>query len=158
ATISASDGEILVALRKERTRNTSEYINRLRKRLNAEFPNLTFFFQPADMTNQILNFGLPAPIDIQISSRQEERAYRMAKEVESKLARVAGAVDVHVHQVTDQPEIRVDVDRDKAAVAGMTQRDVANSLLISLSGTTQVSPGFWLNPKNGVSYLVALQT
>lgn len=158
ATISASDGEILVALRKERTHNTSEYVSRLRKRLNAEFPNLTFFFQPADMTNQILNFGLPAPIDIQISSRQEERAYRMAKEVEHKLSRVAGAVDVHVHQVTDTPEIRVDVDRDKAAVAGMTQRDVANSLLVSLSGTTQVSPGFWLNPKNGVSYLVALQT
>ena len=130
----------------------------LRARLLKDYPTLTFFFQPADMTNQILNFGLPAPIDIQIGSRQEAQGYKFAKEIEHRLQKVAGAVDVHVHQVLDGPEIKVKVDRSRAQQLGLTQRDVANSMLISLSSTTQISPGFWLNPKNGVSYLVALQT
>ncbi len=158
ATISSADGEILIALKKERTKRTSEYMAALRARLTKDYPTLTFFFQPADMTNQILNFGLPAPIDIQIGSRQEAQGYKVAKEIEHRLEKVAGAVDVHVHQVLDGPEIKVNVDRDRAQQVGLTQRDVANSMLISLSSTTQISPGFWLNPKNGVSYLVALQT
>ncbi len=158
ATISSADGEILIALKKERTKRTSEYMAALRARLTKDYPTLTFFFQPAAMTNQILNFGLPAPIDIQIGSRQEAQGYKVAKEIEHRLEKVAGAVDVHVHQVLDGPEIKVNVDRDRAQQMGLTQRDVANSMLISLSSTTQISPGFWLNPKNGVSYLVALQT
>lgn len=158
ATIGSADGEILVSLKKERSHSTGEYVARLRERLHREFPDLVVFFQPADMTNQILNFGLPAPIDIQISSRQEEAAYKLAKQIERRVERIPGAVDVHLHQVIDSPEIKVNVDRDRAAYAGLTQRDVANSMLISLSSTTQVAPSFWLNPKNGVSYIVALQT
>ena len=158
ATISAADGEILVALRKERPHRTTDYVARLRIRLQREFPDLVIFFQPADMTNQILNFGLPAPIDIQISSRQEAAAFAIAKALEHRVAQIPGAVDVHVHQVLDGPEMQVNVNREKAQQLGFTQRDVANSLLISLSSTTQISPGFWLNPKNGVSYPVALQT
>ncbi len=158
ATISSADGEILIALKKERSKKTSDYMTALRARLLKDYPTLTFFFQPADMTNQILNFGLPAPIDIQIGSRQEAQGYKFAKEIEHRLQKVAGAVDVHVHQVLDGPEIKVKVDRSRAQQLGLTQRDVANSMLISLSSTTQISPGFWLNPKNGVSYLVALQT
>ncbi len=158
ATISSADGEILIALKPERKRKTLDYVAALRERLNREYPTLVFFFQPADMTNQILNFGLPAPIDIQIGSRQEAKGYQLAKEIERRVSHVAGAVDVHVHQVMDGPEIKVNVNRERAQQVGFTQRDVANNLLISLSSTTQVSPGFWLNPKNGVSYLVALQT
>jgi multidrug efflux pump subunit AcrB len=158
ATISAADGEILVALKKERLHRTMEYVTRLRQRLAREHPGLVFFFQPADMTNQILNFGLPAPVDIQISSRQEAKAYEIAQEIERRVKRIPGAVDVHLHQVIDAPEIRVNVQREKAQQIGYTQRDIASSLLISLSSTTQISPGFWLNPRNGVSYLVALQT
>jgi CzcA family heavy metal efflux pump len=157
-TIGSADGEILISLRPERHRPTEEYVRLLRRELNAEFPQLTFFFQPANITNQILNFGLPAPIDVQVMSRDKTAAYGIAKEIVKRMSAIPGAVDVHLHQVMDYPELRVDVDRVRAAQMGLTQRDVANSMLISLSSSGQVAPNFWLNPVNGVSYSVNVQT
>jgi multidrug efflux pump subunit AcrB len=147
-----------VALNKADHGPTGEYVKRLRKKLGLEFPDLTFFFQPADITSQILNFGLPAPIDIQVSSRNTKASYQVARMIERRLSIVPGAADVHLHQITNYPEVLVNVDRSKAHVVGLTQRDVANSLLISLSGSGQTAPNFWLNPTNGVTYPVTVQT
>jgi multidrug efflux pump subunit AcrB len=158
ATLSAADGEIMIALKQEHSRPTSEYAAMIRERLGKEYPQLTVFFQPADMTNQILNFGLPAPIDVQVSSRDDKKAYAFARQLETRIRKVPGAVDVHLHQVVFSPDIKVTVDRELAAETGLTQKDVANSVLMSLSGTSQVSPSYWLSPVNGVSYAVAVQT
>ncbi len=156
ATVGLSDGEILVSLN-ENHRPTADYIRQLRVDLKKEFPNLTFFFQPADIVSQILNFGLPAPIDIQIVGRDKGN-YDIARQIEQRVARIPGAADVHLHQVVDAPELRVNVDRTKAGQVGLTQRDVANSVLTSLSSSGQTAPNFWLNPENGVSYFIAVQT
>ena len=158
ATVSAADGEIMIALKKEHSRRSSEYAALIREKLNRNYPQLTVFFQPADMTNQILNFGLPSPIDVQIASRDDKKAYELARQIETRIRKVPGAVDVHLHQVVFSPDIKVTVDRERAAETGLTQKDVANSMLISLSSTSQVAPNFWLSPVNGVSYTVALQT
>ena len=160
ATIGAFDGEILVSLSPEKHGPTDDYVRKLRHELNAQFPNLTFFFQPADIVGQILNFGLPAPIDIQLVGplRNNMANYRLAEAIENRISRIPGAVDVHLHQVIDAPELSVNVDRTRASDAGLTQRDVANSMLISLSSSNQVAPNFWLNPANGVQYSVAVQT
>ncbi len=157
-TIGRSDGEILVSLKRERHGPTHEYVKTLRRRLRAEFPDLTVFFQAADMTSQILNFGLPAPIAVQVAFRNEKAAFEIARKLEERIARVPGAADVHLHQVTDAPEVRVNVDRTLADQMGLTQRDVANSLLISLSSSGQTAPNYWLDPRNGVSYPVSAQT
>jgi CzcA family heavy metal efflux pump len=157
STIGPADGEILVSL-KEKHAPTWDYVKRLRGRLSREFPDLMFFFQPSDIISQILNFGLPAPIDVQISGRNQMANYNLAREMARKIAGIPGAADVHVHQVVNSPELRVTVDRSRASEVGLTQRDVANSLLISLSSSGQVSPNFWLNPENSVSYTVAAQT
>ncbi len=158
-TLGSFDGEILVSLN-EKHGPTAEYIRRLRHELNRQYPDLTFFFQPADIVGQILNFGLPAPLDIQVTGpiRNGVRNLALAREIEDRLTRIPGAVDVHVHQVVDVPELRVNVDRTKASEAGLTQRDVANNMLISLSSSSQVAPNYWLNPSNGVQYLIAVQT
>ena len=156
--ISKSDGEILVSLNREKHAPTEDYVRRLRRLLRKEFPELTVYFQAADMTSQILNFGLPAPIDIQISSRNDKAAYKIAKQIEKRLDAVPGAADVHLHQVVDVPEVRVNVDRTLADQMGVTQREVASSLLISLSSSTQTAPNYWLDPRNGVSYQVNAQT
>lgn len=160
ATIGASDGEILVALKEGEHRPTGEYVERLRRTLKAEFPEAVFFFQASDIVTQILNFGLPAPIDIQIAGpgANRQRNYALARELETRVRLVAGAADVHLHQVVDAPDLRVVVDRTRAIEAGLTQRDVANSLLVSLSSSSQAAPNYWINPKNGVNYLVAVQT
>ncbi len=158
ASIGTYDGEILIALNPEDHRPTAEYLHLLRRELRTEFPELTFFFQPANITNQILNFGLPAPIDVQVMGRDKRAAYQFARQMEKRIAAIPGTADVHLHQVMDYPELRVNVDRVRAAQAGLTQRDVANSMLISLSSSGQVAPNFWLNPINGVSYAVAVQT
>ncbi len=156
STIGPADGEILVSLN-ERHGPTHEYVKELRKRLQQRFPALTFFFQPSDIVTQILNFGLPAPIDIQIAGRNAVN-YSIAKEVQARVARIPGAADVHLHQVVNAPEFRVNVDRTRAQDMGLTQRDVANSVLLSLASSGQVAPNFWLNPVNSVSYPVAVQT
>lgn len=157
-TLGTGDGEILLSLREKRTASTSEYQDRLRKRLGAAFPGVAFYFEAANITNQILNFGLPAPIDVQIASRNSEAGYALALDLRNRIARIPGAVDVHVHQVVDYPEIRVNVDRNKAGQVGLSQSDVANSLLISLSGTGQIAPAQWLNWATGVQYQIGAQT
>lgn len=160
ATVSSSDGEILVALKEGHDTRTEDYVKRLRRELPQAFPQCTFFFQPADIITQILNFGIPAPIDIQVTgpARNGAANYQMAKEIETRVRRIGGAADVHLHQVINTPELRVNVDRTRASQLGLTQRDVASNLLISLSSSGQTAPNFWLNPENGVSYQVAVQT
>jgi multidrug efflux pump subunit AcrB len=119
---------------------------------------MEFFFQPANITSQIVNFGLPAPIDLQIVGRSAEANYAIAQKLAKRIARIPGAADVHVHQVAAQPELRLDVDRVKASQLGLTQRDVTSSMLISLSGSSTVAPNFWLNYANGVNYAIGVQT
>lgn len=159
STIGPSDGEILVSL-KEDHGSTHDLVRRLRRRLVAEFPELTFFFQPSDIVTQILNFGLPAPIDVQVSGppRNQQKNYPIARKLLAEIARIPGTVDVHIHQVLDSPTLRIDVDRTRASELGLSQRDVANTVLYSLSSSGQAAPNYWLNPKNGVNYLVAVQT
>jgi len=157
-TISAADGEILVSLKKEHHASTFGYEVKLRKILHDRFPDTVFFFQPANITSQILNFGLPAPIDLQVVGRNAEGNYQIAQRLAAKIERIPGAVDVHVHQVLDQPEIRLDVDRIKAAELGLTERDVTSNMLISLSGNSTVAPNYWVNWSNGVNYNVGIQT
>jgi CzcA family heavy metal efflux pump len=157
ATIGAADAEILVSLKPERTGSTRGYIREIRRTLPAKFPSLVFFFEPPDMVSQILNFGLPAPIDIQVVGR-DKRNYAIAQDIQRRVARIPGAADVHLHQPLDVPELRINVDRTKASELGLTQADVAGSVLVSLSGTAQVSPNYWLNPQNGVNYRVIVQT
>ncbi|MBP6822675.1 MAG: efflux RND transporter permease subunit [Acidobacteria bacterium] len=157
ATVGSADGEILVSL-KENHRSTPEYVKQLRVELKQQFPQLTFFFQPADIVSQILNFGLPAPIDVQLVGRDQKANYEIAKQMVERMAKIPGAADVHLHQVMDAPELRINVDRTKAEQAGLTQRDVAGTLLTSLSSSGQTAPNFWLNPENGVNYFVTVQT
>jgi multidrug efflux pump subunit AcrB len=158
STISAADGEILISLNKEHHRPTELVQRELRSVLRQRFPDETFYFQAANITNQILNFGIPAPIDVQLVTRDAVAGYRIAQELERKIAVVPGAVDVHINQQVKTPQIDLFVDRTKADQAGLTQRDVTNSLLISLSSSGQVAPNQWLNPVNGVNYQVAVQT
>ncbi len=159
ATIGSFDGEILVSLKPEHS-STWTYIRQLRQRLNRRFPDLTFFFQPADIVGQILNFGLPAPIDVQVIGPlgNAPANYLLAQRIAARLVRIPGAVDVHLHQVVDAPELRFNVDRTRAGQLGLTQQDVANSLLISLSSNMQLAPNYWINPQNGVDYPIAVQT
>jgi CzcA family heavy metal efflux pump len=157
-TISSADGEILISLHKEKHGSTRDYEVLLRKRLRETFPDTSFFFQPANITTQILSFGLPAPIDLQVVGRDAEGNYRIAQKLAARIARIPGAADVHIHQVVDQPLLQVDVDRTKASQMGLTQSDVTNSMLISLSGNGAVAPNFWLNWTNGVNYNVGIQT
>jgi CzcA family heavy metal efflux pump len=156
STISSADGEVLIALN-EKHHPTERYIKQLREELPQKFPDATFFFQPADMVTQILNFGLPAPIDIQVQG-YDPANYEIARRLRERLATVPGAVDVHMHQVIDAPDIHLDIDRVRAAQFGLTQQDVANSLYISLSSSAAVQPNFWLDPKMGITYTVAAQT
>ncbi|MGD0364768.1 MAG: efflux RND transporter permease subunit, partial [Bryobacteraceae bacterium] len=158
ATIGSFDGEILVSLKPDHA-STWGYIRELRHTLNRQFPNLTFFFQPADIVGQILNFGLPAPIDLQVIGplANAPANYALAQQISARLARIPGAVDVHLHQVVNAPELRFNVDRTRADQLGLTQQDVANSLLISLSGNLQIAPNYWINPQNGVDYPIIVQ-
>jgi multidrug efflux pump subunit AcrB len=158
ATIGSSDGEILLSLNPESHLAVVDVQRRLRRALHERFPDDGFFFQAANITNQILNFGIPAPIDVQITGRDQGAAYKVAQTLESRLEVIPGAVDVHIRQEVNTPAIDFNVDRDKAAQAGMTQQNVANSMLISLSSSGQIAPTQWLNPVNGVSYSVAVQT
>jgi len=159
ATVGAFDGEILVSLKPSHA-STWNYIREMRRRLNRQFPELTLFFQPADIVGQILNFGLPAPIDVQVIGPlgNINANYALAKQISARLARIPGAVDVHVHQVVDAPELRFNVDRTRAVQLGLTQQDVANSLLISLSSNMQLAPNYWINPQNMIDYPIAIQT
>src|SRR6266536_1059693 len=155
--IGVADADILVSL-KENHRPTAEYVRELRKRLAAEFPGNTFYFLPADIITQILNFGLPAPIDIQIEGADIQGNRQIANKILNEIRQVPGIADPRIQQDFDYPTFRVDVDRTKAAGGGFTQRDVSSSLLVSLSGSFQTTPTFFLNWQNGVNYNLATQT
>ncbi|MCU1321907.1 MAG: acriflavin resistance protein [Acidobacteriaceae bacterium] len=151
------DGEILVSLN-EKHHPTADYRQKLRNVLHERFPDVVFYFQASDIVNQILNFGLPAPIDIQISGRQFQQNLDIAQQIRHDVTAVPGAVDVHLNQVVYSPELRVDVDRTRAQTIGLTESSVANSMLFALSGSGVASPNYWLNPQNGVNYSVVVQT
>jgi len=155
-TIGTADAEILVSLSEDH-HPTENYVRVLRRDLPREFPGISFFFQPSDIVSQILNFGLPAPIDVQITGRKVEKNRELANRIEEKLRQVPGAVDVHVQQVFDQPKLNLAMDRTKAEQMGITGRDIANSLLITLSSSSQTSPTYWLDPATGLTYSVAVQ-
>src|SRR4029077_18321079 len=158
ATTGMADGEILVSLAHHRSKSTPAYIAELRRELPGRFPQLTFFFQPADIVSQILNFGLPAPIDIQIAGLNRQENYEMATEIAEQIRKIRGVQDVHLHQVMNVPKLHVDVDQTRARELGLTQQDIANSLVVSLSGSGQVQPNYWVDPKMGISYLVETRT
>ncbi len=151
------DGEILVSLN-EQHHPTEAYRQRLRKVLHEKYPDVVFYFQASDIVNQILNFGLPAPIDIQISGRQFQQNYEFTQKVRREVAAVPGAADVHINQVVYSPELHVDVDRTRSQTVGLTESNVANSMLYALAGSGQATPNYWLNPQNGVNYSVVVQT
>ena len=156
APIGPEDADILISLN-EKHRPTNQYIHDLRLKLSNEFPGVMFYFPPADIVSQILNFGLPAPIDIQITGRDVEGNHEFATNLLKQLNGVTGIADLRIQQPFNQPKLHITVDRTKTLQAGFTTQDVAGSLLVSLSGTSQVAPSFWLDPKSGVSYFVVTQ-
>jgi CzcA family heavy metal efflux pump len=157
-TFGTSDAEILVQLKEERGKPTSAYINELREKLPQKFPGTQFFFQPADIVTQILNFGTPAPIDVAVTGANQRGNYVVAEKLAKEIRHIPGAVDVHVQQAFDEPTLHMDVDRTRAQLVGLQAKDVAQNLLVSLSSSFQTAPAFWLDPKNGVDYNVAVQS
>src|SRR5579862_7737245 len=155
--IGTSDAEILVGLSANH-HPTEELVRQLRQALPRRFPGVEFFFQPAAIVTQILNFGLPAPIDIQVTGADMEGNYEIAQQIANQLRLVPGTADVHVQQMLSLPTLHLDMDRNLVTQVGMNPRDVAQSVLVSLSGSFQTAPAFWLNPKNGVTYSVAVQS
>ena len=156
STISAADGEILVALNPNH-KPTAQYVRTLREKLHRDFPDMEFYFSAPDIVSQILNFGIPSPIDIQVTGR-DPKGYDIANQIKTRVAQIPGAVDVHVHQLVNGPDLRVNVDRTRAEQIGLTQNNVAQTMLISLSSSGQTAPNYWLNFQNGVNYQVAVQT
>ena len=159
ALISPADGQVLVAL-KDHHGSTPDYVRKLRKELAKDFPGTTFFFLAPDISTQVLNFGVAAPVDVQVVGPvgQEARTYALAEKLRDRIARIPGAVDVHLAQVVDRPQLDIDVNRTMAGQLGLTVQDVSSDLLVSLASSGQVSPGWWIDPKRGVQYLVAVQT
>ena len=156
APIGPGDADIMISLSAKHG-PTGQYIHDLRLKLAREFPGVMFYFPPADIVSQILNFGLPAPIDIQIMGHDVEGNHAFANDLMTQLNAINGIADLRIQQPFNQPKLHINVDRTKTLQAGFTQRDVAGSLLISLSGSSQTAPSFWLDPKSGVSYFVATQ-
>jgi multidrug efflux pump subunit AcrB len=151
--IGAGDADILVSLRKGH-RPTDEFVKNLRLVLNRDFPGTMFYFLPADIVSQTLNFGIPAPLNIQITGRNLVKNREIATRLAEKIRKIPGAVDIRVQQPADLQKLRFSIDRTKATMLGMTEREVANSVLLSLSGSGQVQPGYWLNPTIGIQYLI----
>jgi multidrug efflux pump subunit AcrB len=156
--IGSADADILVSLKEGHHRRTQEWVSALRPKLINEFPGVTFYFLPADMITQILNFGLPAPLDVQVDGADSEHNRLFADQLLSQIRQVPGVVDLRIQQPFDQPKLHIAVDRTKAQQAGFTQNDIAGGMLVSLSGSFQTTPTFYLNPKNGVTYNVVTQT
>jgi multidrug efflux pump subunit AcrB len=156
-TIGVNDGEILVSL-KEGHRPTAEYVKRLRAELSVAFPDVLFYFQPADLVTQILNFGVPSQIDVQVQGRDRARNIAVAREIKRRLAKTPGFGDVHVQQELDAPELYYAIDRTRAQQLGLTLTSVANDMNISLTSSEQVSPNFWQDASNGIPYYFAVQT
>ena len=157
APVGTGDADILVSLN-EKHRPTEEYMRALRDKLTTQFPGTEFYYLPTDIVSQILNFGLPAPIDVQISGLQVEQNRELALKMMQQISRIPGATDLRLQQPFDQPKFTVNVDRTRAQEVGYTQSDVARTLLTSLSGSFQTNPTFYLNPQNHVSYSIAVQT
>jgi CzcA family heavy metal efflux pump len=157
-TIGTSDAEILIALDPEHHAPTAGLMRHLREVLPQRFPGVEFFFQPADIVTQILNFGLPAPIDVQVVGTDMNSSYVIAQQIANKMRHIPGTADVHVQQLLSLPTLHMDIERTRVTQVGLTARDVAQSALVSLSGSFQTSPNFWLNPKNEVTYQVAVQS
>jgi multidrug efflux pump subunit AcrB len=155
-TVGTFDSEILVSLQAKH-RPTADYVQKLREELPKDFPATAFFFEPADIVTQILNFGLPAPIDIQIVGADMPHNFALAAKMAEQIRSVPGAVDVHLHQLLNQPRLDLAIDRVRSQQVGLNERDIANNVLVSLSSSFQISPNFWLSP-NGVSYGIAVQT
>src|SRR5712692_5930714 len=157
--ISSADGEMLVSL-KPKHGPTGGYVRALRRDLHDTFPGATFFFLPADISTQVLNFGLSAPLDVRFAgpAANQSKNLVVASRLASSIAAIPGAVDVHLAQVPDTPELAVNVDRTAAEEIGLSLRDVANNMLVSLSGSFQTAPNFWMDPNTGVQYTVAVQT
>ncbi|PWT71263.1 MAG: RND transporter [Proteobacteria bacterium] len=154
-TITSSDGEMLISLKPDHKVRTAEYVRMLREQLPQKFPDCSFYFQPGDMMNQILNFGLPAPIDVKVIG-EDKANYGLAHDIAERIRHVPGAVDAHVHQLMNQPALRVNVDRVRAAELGFTQREVAENFLISLSSSVVITPNYWNDPKSGRNYQVVV--
>ncbi len=154
--IGYQDGDIFVSL-KENHHATADYVRKLRERLPVVFPSATFSFPPADIISQILNFGSPAPIDLQIAGPNQQANQTYAESLLRRMRSIRGIADARMQQSTDNPELRVDIDRSRVAQFGLTERDVTNSVVTSLAGSSQTAPTFWLNPKNGVSYPIVAQ-
>jgi multidrug efflux pump subunit AcrB len=155
--VSPMDAEILIALKPEHA-PTAGYMRRIRKMLAESFPGSTGYFQPADIVSQVLNFGLSSPIDLQVEYPDLQKGYEYARRLRDGVAEVAGTADAHIVQVVDYPALKVDVDRLRAAQAGIAERDVSNNLLVSLSSSGLVAPSFFLNPHNNVNYFVVVKT
>ena len=156
-TIGTQDGEVQIKLA-DGHRPTKEYVRMLREELPARFPGTTFSFLPADIISQILNFGAPAPIEVQIRGPQLEQNFAYAEEVLRRLRYIPGLVDARIQQSLNLPTFDVNVDRTRAQYVGVSERDVTNSMVVNLAGSSQVQPTFWLNPKNGVNYSIVMQT
>ncbi len=155
--IGASDADVLVSLNAKH-HPTADYVRTLRMSLPRQFPGTTFYFLPADMVTQILNFGLPAPVDLQIEGQDQVRNHELATRVLGELRHVPGLTDLRIQQPLDYPMFNINVDRTKAAIGGYTDRDVTNSMLVALSGSFQTEPSFFLNWNNGVQYELISQT
>src|SRR2546426_342277 len=158
ATLNAADADVLVQLGSNRSGSTWDYVRRLRATLPNEFPGVTFFAVPADIVNQVLNLGLPAPLDVQVVGANKMADYQTATRLAQEIRRIPGAVDVRVQQVANYPDLLFSVDRTLAQQMGLTQRQVASNLLVSLSSSAQTAPNFWLNPQSGISYTVQVMT
>jgi multidrug efflux pump subunit AcrB len=156
ATVGPMDGEILISL-KEKHEATAKLIALLRQDLPKRFAELQFFFQPADIVDQVLNFGQPAPIDVRISGPDQDEAFALASTIARSLQRVAGVVDSHVFQVPNAPALTVDMDRTLATEIGVTQQEAANNVLVATNSSAQTSPNFWVDPRNSVSYPLVVQ-
>ena len=154
--IGTMDGDIQIALRKDHV-PTADYVRQLRKTLPAAFPDTTFYFPPADIVSQILNFGAPAPIDIQIRGANLSANFDYANTLLKKIRQIPGIADVRIQQSARSPVFEVNMDRSQALDMGITPRDVTNNLVVNLAGSSQVAPTYWLNPANGVSYSIVMQ-
>jgi CzcA family heavy metal efflux pump len=155
--VGTSDGDIFVTLDEDH-HPTVDYVRSLRRQLAQKYPGVIFSFLPADMVGQILNFGSPAPIDVEVSSHDADASAKVAKELYGDLLKIPGLVDLRIQQALNLPQIDVNVDRTRASLVGLTTQDVASNLLTALAGSSQVSPTFWVDPKTGISYSIATQT
>jgi multidrug efflux pump subunit AcrB len=156
-TFSSLDGEIQISLN-EGHRPSSRYVEQMRRELPRRFPGVEFFFQPADMVTQILNFGMPAAIDVKVTGANLRADYEVAAKLTKQIERVPGTVDTHIQQRLDLPTLSLDMDRTQLQHLGLTPNDVTSDLLVSTAGTTQTSPAFWLSPANGVVYSLVVQS